>query len=247
MRSDPEFPGHWQDTEITRGHLSLQVAPWLRVWGSATDSEWNVDDDLLRSHPDNAYRSAGVNFQAGPLGKPSVYRRWMTRRNENTGAWDEREQTTVFELHRRFGEISLTAKAEDGERRDLINQTERELRRYGMQFSYYGDEKLELSGGYDSSSIVMAAAELTRHPGQALPEVFTVSQDYPGLSCDEGRYISSVVEASPFPAIRFDAPVIDYSDSLDLEMRKADAPYPETAWGRRTAGSAHLFRHGCIL
>ena len=104
---------------------------------------------------------------------------------------------------------------------------------------------LELSGGYDSSSVVIAAAEIKASGSLALPKLVTLSQDYPGLPCDESDFISAVLAASPFPAIRYDAPQCDYSSRLHVELHKADAPYPDTAWARRELGSAHLSRIGC--
>lgn len=104
---------------------------------------------------------------------------------------------------------------------------------------------LELSGGYDSSSVVAVAAELKARVACPLPKIVTISHCYPGLPCDEREFIDAVLENCPFPAIRFDAPVADYTSALDRELRKIDAPYLDLSWARRALGASHLAAEGC--
>lgn len=104
---------------------------------------------------------------------------------------------------------------------------------------------IELSGGFDSSSVVAAAADLRARGSQRLPEVTTISQHYPGLPCDESTYIDAVVARSPFRTIHFDAPIGDCTGALEAELRKIDAPVPDIAWLRRAQGGALLAEAGC--
>ena len=103
---------------------------------------------------------------------------------------------------------------------------------------------LELSGGFDSSAIVLLAADVAG-TDQRVPELVTVSQQYPGMSCDESRFISAVLERWPFASIRYDAPYNDYATSLDEEIGKICAPCPDMAWLRRREGSTLLRQRGC--
>lgn len=104
---------------------------------------------------------------------------------------------------------------------------------------------IELSGGYDSSSVVVTAAELHAERQRPLPPVHTLSQRYPGLPCDEGEMIDAVLAVSPFPALRIDVAVADYSAGLDDELRKCDGPLAEISWERRRAESGQLAAAGC--
>lgn len=104
---------------------------------------------------------------------------------------------------------------------------------------------IELSGGYDSSSIVVTAADLHADPRCALPPIHTLSQRYPGLPCDEGEMIDAVRAVSPFPAIRFDVAVADPTRGFDAEFHKSDAPLVEISWERRESESQHLAAAGC--
>jgi len=104
---------------------------------------------------------------------------------------------------------------------------------------------LELSGGYDSSSVVLAATELKAQGFGALPKIVSISHLYPGLACDESGFIDAVLASSPFGAIRFDAPISDYTSALGEELWKGDAPLPDVSWPRRAMGAAHLEAEGC--
>ncbi|MDM4772589.1 asparagine synthetase B [Solimonas sp. SE-A11] len=57
-----------------------------------------------------------------------------------------------------------------------------------------GPVAAHLSGGLDSSTVVMRAAQLIRVDGGQMPVVATVR--YPGEACDESRYSDAVIEAA---------------------------------------------------
>ena len=103
----------------------------------------------------------------------------------------------------------------------------------------------ELSGGFDSSSVVAAAADLHGHGAHRLPELVTISQHYPGLPCDEAAFIEAVVASSPFRAIHFDAPLDDFTAGLAAELCTTDAPVADIAWRRRARGAALLAESKC--
>lgn len=93
---------------------------------------------------------------------------------------------------------------------------------------------IQLSGGLDSSSIACLADEAHRQNPDALPPMRLVSGLYPGLNCDERRYIEKVVEKVVLPWESFDATDFDFSD---LENPFFDGP-----GGRSNqAGSARDF------
>ena len=65
-----------------------------------------------------------------------------------------------------------------------------------------------LSGGLDSSSIVCLAHRIYSESTGSRPPFTTVSAVYPGLECDETRYIDDVVREIPlFESVRFDGRV----------------------------------------
>ena len=93
---------------------------------------------------------------------------------------------------------------------------------------------IQLSGGLDSSSIACLADEAYRHGPESLPPLRLVSGLYPGLDCDERRYIEKVVEKVALPWESFDATHFDFAD---LENPFLDGP-----GGRSNqAGSARDF------
>jgi len=83
----------------------------------------------------------------------------------------------------------------------------------------------QLSGGLDSSSIVVAAAELYEKGCAALPPFKTISALYPSLPCDESQYIQAVVEKVPFDSYMINPLSEPLTDGLAHEMRLLDAPF----------------------
>lgn len=104
---------------------------------------------------------------------------------------------------------------------------------------------IELSGGYDSSSVVLTAADVQSLNSRQSKEIFTLSHCYPDLPCDESMFIDAVLECCPFRSIKFDAPIGDFTTGLSDELWKADAPIPDIAWCRRAMGAARLAAEGC--
>src|SRR5690606_19528078 len=93
---------------------------------------------------------------------------------------------------------------------------------------------IQLSGGLDSSSFACLADEAYRHGPESLPPLRLVSGLYPGLDCDERRYVEKVVEKVALPWESFDATHFDFAD---LENPFLDGP-----GGRSNqAGSARDF------
>lgn len=70
----------------------------------------------------------------------------------------------------------------------------------------------QLSGGLDSSSIVCAAAELIGSGRSSGARVTTVSAVYPGLPCDESRFIDAVAARVALPSERHDGTRSDFAD-----------------------------------
>lgn len=75
----------------------------------------------------------------------------------------------------------------------------------------------ELSGGYDSSAIVVLASGLLG-PGAGRSRLSTISSTYAGLPCDESPYIREVLAATGMHGRTFEAPV----DAADPERLAAD-------------------------
>lgn len=110
--------------------------------------------------------------------------------------------------------------------------------------AFAGIAALELSGGLDSSAVAIAASRLERGPLPAGARTVTISQVYPGLSCDETDYIEAVLAVAPHRALRFEAPIGDYTIGIGRELSRRDAPMPEISWQRRALGATHLHAEG---
>ncbi len=95
-----------------------------------------------------------------------------------------------------------------------------------------------LSGGLDSAAIVLSAARLAAERGGAGPPLTIVSCRFPGLDCDETRYIEALARVTPF-AHRFVEPLaIDPLAGLEDELWRLDAPFADLARGQFLALSA---------
>lgn len=102
----------------------------------------------------------------------------------------------------------------------------RELLRSSVEKRLHGDYPvaLHLSGGRDSSSIVVLAADIYRQNPDNLPGIETISAVYGDLSCDESVYIESVAEQVPFRNHRFYPPEIPYTPESTEDFWQVDAP-----------------------
>ena len=99
----------------------------------------------------------------------------------------------------------------------------------------------ELSGGVDSPSIVVLAAELLRDGTLPAPSFSTVSQVYPGLDCDESDAIAEVAALTPFESHLVSPLGEALVDGLEREIRDLDSPFVSIQRGSSTA-EARLLR-----
>ena len=84
---------------------------------------------------------------------------------------------------------------------------------------------IELSGGYDSSSIaLLAAGHQCSRALRGGATLTAISATYPGFDTDETPFIQSVAEELRYPALRFEAPLDPTNTSLADECRKIDSP-----------------------
>ncbi len=92
-----------------------------------------------------------------------------------------------------------------------------------------------LSGGIDSSSVVVAAAELYRRGASDRPDICTVSAVFPGLECDEAALIRAVSSRVPFRALTYQPDSGPLLDGLQDELWVVDSPFVSVlrnAWRR---------------
>ncbi len=88
----------------------------------------------------------------------------------------------------------------------------------------------QLSGGLDSSSIVVTAQSLY-HTHDNLPPLHTISATYEDLPCDESEYIRLVSDLVQFENHRF-CPIGEFNvDNIDEEIRQTDSPFAEIQQG----------------
>ncbi|MDA1315108.1 MAG: asparagine synthase-related protein [Acidobacteria bacterium] len=93
----------------------------------------------------------------------------------------------------------------------------------------------ELSGGYDSSAVVVMAAAGYREGSIACPKLETLSALYPGLDCDEREYSESISSHVPFARRTYVALEPEQSVGLLEEFRRLDAPYAQLPDGESLA------------
>ncbi|KAA3624735.1 MAG: hypothetical protein DWQ08_10075 [Proteobacteria bacterium] len=82
-----------------------------------------------------------------------------------------------------------------------------------------------LSGGFDSTSLVVLADDIYRHDDRGLPRLETISAVYPGLACDESRYIEAANSQVRFANRVFDPRRVDILDGIADELWQIDSPF----------------------
>jgi asparagine synthase (glutamine-hydrolysing) len=100
---------------------------------------------------------------------------------------------------------------------------------------------VHLSGGRDSSSIVVLAADLQRQKSADFPAIQTISALYGDLSCDESPYIRTVTETVPFRNRTFSPPDIPFVPESTEDLWRVDAPIGSVQRGF-TVGGAQLMQ-----
>ncbi len=92
---------------------------------------------------------------------------------------------------------------------------------------------MHLSGGLDSSSIVLMADQLARHDPAGYPRLVAVSARYPGLACDEGPYIDAVRDRIVLPALEWQGSL---PHLLDLKQPDPIGPGQRSCWSDGSDG-----------
>ena len=82
----------------------------------------------------------------------------------------------------------------------------------------------ELSGGFDSSSVVVTAGEIYRTTPEGLPPFETLSRVFGEMACDESDYIRAVNERVPFNSNCFSPPEEVGYEGVAEEQWRTDTP-----------------------
>ncbi|MDD4932948.1 MAG: asparagine synthase-related protein [Methylacidiphilaceae bacterium] len=104
---------------------------------------------------------------------------------------------------------------------------------------------IHLSGGYDSSAVALAAAEIARSTAPPALPPLTVSLLYPGLGCDESLYSRAVSAQTGLEHLECAAPVEDFTPGILDELRKADAPVVDIRWQQWATLASLMQDRGC--
>ncbi len=88
-----------------------------------------------------------------------------------------------------------------------------------------------LSGGVDSSSIVVAAGSLYKNSSNGLPNLETISAVFRDIPCDETVYIDAVSNRVPFKNYKFSPLGEPLTVGLDDDMRHLDSPFADIQRG----------------
>ena len=106
----------------------------------------------------------------------------------------------------------------------------------------------DLSGGFDSSSIVVMAGEIYRENDFNLSEFSTVSAVFGDLECDESDYIDAVSESVPFESETFNPVKEDPTPGLLDEIWQIDSPFTDIQRGTFINTARHInTRQGRLL
>ena len=98
----------------------------------------------------------------------------------------------------------------------------------------------ELSGGYDSSAIVVLAAAGQTEGAIPCPRIETLSAVYPGLPCDESEYSVAISEVVPFRRRTYVGSETEKCIGAEEDLRRLDAPYLHTPDGESLAIEQNL-------
>lgn len=91
---------------------------------------------------------------------------------------------------------------------------------------------LDLSGGHDSSSVVVMAQHLAEQNSGHLPTLATVSGSFPGLAADETQYFRSLQNHLPFANHTIEPMNFAWSlDDLESDFWEIDAPFVDMQRG----------------
>lgn len=81
-----------------------------------------------------------------------------------------------------------------------------------------------LSGGFDSTSLAAAAAQIWKEPG--MPEIRTISAVFPGLPCDESKRIALARSVLPFEGEVFEPVAAGITEAdMRADVERYDAPF----------------------
>jgi asparagine synthase (glutamine-hydrolysing) len=106
----------------------------------------------------------------------------------------------------------------------------------------------QLSGGFDSSSIVVVAGEIYREGDSSLPGFSTVSAVFDDLECDESEYSSAVSESVPFESESFNPIKEDPTSLLLDDIWQLDSPFTDIQRGTFINTARHINeRQGRLL
>lgn len=89
----------------------------------------------------------------------------------------------------------------------------------------------DLSGGFDSSSIVVTAADLYNSGKCKLPNIQTLSAIFGNLQCDESYYFESVLEKIPFKSNIFNPLSESLTEGLCDDIWQTDNPIADLQRG----------------
>jgi len=89
----------------------------------------------------------------------------------------------------------------------------------------------QLSGGMDSTSIVVSAGKIFREKAENTGLFETLSGSFPGLECDESSYIDAVCRQIPFKNHRLKPLSENITENLDEEYWWCDSPMADLQRG----------------
>jgi len=132
---------------------------------------------------------------------------------------------------------------ESEDRQTIQDELRRLLRRaVSERMTAAAPTGVEVSGGYDSTTVATFAAEHGLSPGGRGP--LFVSQTYPGLGCDETEYIDAFMQQCGRPLIKLNA--LETINTLDVPtwVERHDRPDLDLGFERFEAQARVLKEHG---
>ncbi len=211
IHADPDYPGYYSDMELVSVSLAFPIANGLRLSTQLRQEKDNLDlDPNLASASAENYYDLGLDykFKTGTW----ISLDWRTRVREDRlpdPEFDYEEQSCRLGIGHGFKKLSVSASAETGKRKDMLDNENSELERYTASvyftptnkqsynaYVYYDDNSD--STGRGSSAVTTGANASFRITERTLLDLYYQTRDHEGSdSGDRDNFEAAFIHTLP--------------------------------------------------